>query len=171
MTLFHAILPHPICYVSAEPQAVYETYIGGFATGLPSYRVIFARGNEMETLEGFYREVSAAWQFPYYFGYNSAAVVDCLSDLAWMPARRYHFVVLQADRLLCRENDSELQGFFKDILEVARRWREDMVALVPSEGEPISFDLLLQVGENQEKDFRRRIGRVKWADSIPKVGL
>jgi hypothetical protein len=45
------------------------------------YEARFCRGSKMQTLDALFDEFSAAWQFPYYFGYNWAAFDECLSDL------------------------------------------------------------------------------------------
>lgn len=107
-------------------------------------KVITCRGESMTTTKDMYREISAAWQFPYYFGWNAAAVVDCLSDLAWMPAESYFFVIYDANVLLSRENSKEIAGLFRDFLEISRRWREDMAGVISSR-QPLKFCVVLQV--------------------------
>jgi len=63
----------------------------------PAVRIL--RGRKMSTGKAAFDEMSAALQFPYYFGENWNAVIDCLRDLAWMPAPGYVFVVTAANWL------------------------------------------------------------------------
>ncbi len=46
--------------------------------------VVHIRGKLCETLDDFYREISSAMRFPYYFGRNWAAFDECISDLEWL---------------------------------------------------------------------------------------
>lgn len=43
------------------------------------------RGSKMLTEDQLFTEVSAALQFPYYFGENWPAFDECLADLEWLP--------------------------------------------------------------------------------------
>ncbi len=43
--------------------------------------------------------LAAALQFPDWFGHNWDALSDCLTDLSWLPARRYRIVLAQPEAL------------------------------------------------------------------------
>ena len=82
-----------------------------------SAAVRILRGGKMSTLPGFYDEVAAALQFPYYFGENLNALDECLRDLEWLPADRYVLVVRDAAHVL---PDNEAFGAWIEILAGAR---------------------------------------------------
>lgn len=44
----------------------------------------YLRGMRCKTEELFFYEVSASFQFPYYFGENWPAMDECLCDLEWL---------------------------------------------------------------------------------------
>lgn len=84
--------------------------------------VRFIRGNHCRTRAELMNEVSAVFQFPYYFGHNWDALEECLNDLWWMKARAYLVVVTDFDELL--KGDPEGQSTFVDILDrAADAWR------------------------------------------------
>ncbi|MCM2578719.1 barstar family protein [Streptomyces sp. MTZ3.1] len=47
----------------------------------------------MKDVDGVFTECYEAFRLPSYFGWNWAALSDCLRDLQWMPADRYLIVV------------------------------------------------------------------------------
>ena len=55
--------------------------------------VCHVRGALCRTTEDFFREVSAALRFPRYFGFNWAALDECLQDLEWLAFARLLIVV------------------------------------------------------------------------------
>ena len=69
----------------------------------PTTAVRFVRGNKMRTLDGLFNEVSAACQFPYYFGENYAALAECLGDLDWLNASRFVLIVSRFSEVLADE--------------------------------------------------------------------
>jgi hypothetical protein len=68
------------------------------------------------------RELAAAFEFPEYFGGNWDAVIDCWSDLSWLPARGYVCILVNADAL--RSFDPAAHETLLEVAEdVAERWR------------------------------------------------
>jgi hypothetical protein len=62
------------------------------------------RGHKMRTLSGLMDEVSAAFQFPWYYGENWAAFDECLADLEWMTiGSGIRMLVYSATQLLADE--------------------------------------------------------------------
>jgi len=65
--------------------------------------VFYLDGRDIASKETFLKQAAAAMQFPPYFGANSDAFDECLTDLEWCPAQRYilvydrHEVFAQAD--------------------------------------------------------------------------
>lgn len=58
-------------------KAIYEASHAG------SY-VSYIRGKRCNTERNFFREISASFQFPFYFGENWTALDECLCDLDWL---------------------------------------------------------------------------------------
>lgn len=85
----------------------------------PAVRIL--RGRKMSTGNAAFDEMGAAIQFPYYFGANWNAVIDCLRDLAWMPAPGYLFVVTAADRLF-NEDHSQWESLVAAIEQSGQHW-------------------------------------------------
>jgi hypothetical protein len=135
-------------------------------------RIIFSRGSRMHTLEDMYNEISASWQFPYYFGFNSAALVDCLSDLSWMPGESYIFVIYGAHQILCQEPIEQLRGFLGDISEISRRWREDMGGLVVTRQPETDFLVILDVSSEDRLTLLSRLNQMNIkVEEILKINL
>lgn len=67
------------------------------------------RGSKMRTEDQLFTEVSAALQFPSYFGEIWPAFDECLADLEWLPkGSGFVFVVYDADQVLA---DAPPQAF------------------------------------------------------------
>ena len=47
------------------------------------------RGDKMRSWQALFDEISAALQFPYYFGENLNAFDECVADIEWLNARGY----------------------------------------------------------------------------------
>lgn len=52
------------------------------------YRFYYIRGDDISTKQEFLDEAKATMNFPY-FGNNWDALLDCLRDLSWHPAKGY----------------------------------------------------------------------------------
>lgn len=55
--------------------------------------IAYIRGKRCRTEESFFAEISASFQFPYYFGENWAAMDECLCDLEWLHVRRIFVII------------------------------------------------------------------------------
>jgi hypothetical protein len=72
--------------------------------------------------EGLLKAVATAFGFPGHFGHNWDALIDCWSDLSWLPAKGYVCVLLGADAM--RAADREAHDTFLGVCgDVAERWR------------------------------------------------
>ena len=69
----------------------------------PAAAVRFVRGHKMRTLGGVFDELSAACQFPYYFGENYAALAECLGDLDWLNSSSFVLMISGFSELLADE--------------------------------------------------------------------
>ena len=78
------------------------------------------RGRKATTAAAFFDEVSAALQFPYYFGENWDAFNDCLTDLSWLRADAVVLFLADAVRLLDKATAGEAQRFVTVIKDTVR---------------------------------------------------
>ncbi len=108
----------------------------------PSVAVRFVRGQRMRTTERVFDELSAALQFPFYFGYNWDALSECLADLSWMLADSFLVVVTDADLALCDE-PSEFAVLAHLVEEIGREWSEESPTARPWAPSPRPFHWLL----------------------------
>jgi RNAse (barnase) inhibitor barstar len=68
------------------------------------------------------RALASAFAFPGYFGHNWDALVDCWSDMSWLPARGYVCVFLHADAFRAADPAAH-ETFLQVCGDVAERWR------------------------------------------------
>ena len=109
----------------------------------PDTCVRVLRGAKMTTEQRLLDEFAAAYQFPHYFGENWNALVDCMSDLSWMPAARYLMVIRNADVMLSQAPEL-FRAFVGTINAIARDWGETQPSARPWAPEPHAFHLVLQ---------------------------
>jgi hypothetical protein len=92
----------------------------------------YIRGRFSRTVEDFFREASASFRFPYYFGMNWAAFDECLSDLEWLSFSRILFIVDGAELLFIDEKARRdcVNVFFKCLKEAATYWEEQKIPFI-----------------------------------------
>ncbi|MEJ7652228.1 MAG: barstar family protein [Chloroflexia bacterium] len=98
--------PPYIHLLVADPGTAYE---GSWLLNKEGLCARLMRAKHMRTFAGLYTETSAALQFPDYFGYNWAALDECLADLMWLPANGYVLLITDASQIL--EEEKELDNF------------------------------------------------------------
>ncbi len=69
--------------------------------------VVYIRGDLCPTVKDFFREISSAMRFPYYFGWNWAALDECITDLEWLKFTCILLVIDQKDSLFLNEDSPE----------------------------------------------------------------
>jgi RNAse (barnase) inhibitor barstar len=106
--------------------------------------------------DGLFDQLSQAFRFPAYFGWNWDALSECLGDLQWLPADRY-LVVIEHPKQLLLKDKSERKIFFNILKRASREWAS---SLGKPPGSKISFrticfvddgdidQLLTEVGDN-----------------------
>ena len=109
--LFLSEPPWLFRFVATESEAT--DYSWSIVSRSPRTIVRVLRGAKMGTAFGLFDEISAALQFPYYFGENWAALEECINDLSWLPGDAYVVIVMDALFVLNREADSELMTFLR----------------------------------------------------------
>ena len=85
--------------------------------------VRFVRGKKAETVSDFYDEISAAMQFPFYFGGNWDAFADCIGDLEWLNAKAGVIVVFtDAAHLLKAAPPADAVTLKRILTDACARW-------------------------------------------------
>lgn len=93
----------PAFYITTIEVPDFDALSWRLAVAHKQTAIRMIRGKKGRTLDALYDEVSAALQFPWYFGGNWAAFDECITDLDWIPADTYCLMISQADLLLCDE--------------------------------------------------------------------
>ncbi len=107
----------------------------------------------MRTLDALFDEVSAALQFPYYFGENWAAFNECLSEMEWLPqGTGFVLLIMNADEVLADDPD-EFAPFMRTVATALKSYSDPI-----NDGEwwdrpPIPFHIILQA----DAAFREQI--------------
>ncbi|MBD2364275.1 barstar family protein [Anabaena minutissima FACHB-250] len=76
------------------------------------------RGHKSRTLNGFFDEVAATLQFPYYFGENWSAFRDCILDRSWLPGNAYVLMFADAHLLFDQASEANLTALNSCLQEV-----------------------------------------------------
>lgn len=114
------------------------------------------RGRKTRTVSGFFDELAAALQFPYYFGENWNAFNDCMTDLDWLPFEPgIVIVVYGAGEVLADADPAELNTLVRQVTSICREWAEPVEHGEAWDRPSVPFHVALQ-GEGPE-DF------VRWA--------
>ena len=79
-------------------------------------------GSSMRNLTDLYKEFVRKFGFPSYFGNNYNALIDCLTDLQWLPSSSYLVVVEHAELLLENEGNDTLQGLLEILCLTGKHW-------------------------------------------------
>jgi len=119
---FHQLEPPYLHIGLAHDEKVFGQYAYWVNFEESSFAVRVLRGKKMRQLKCCFNEISAAFQFPYYFGENWNAVDECLSDLDWLPAKGYVLLVANTIDILSQEKDEELKIFFRVLSSVSVEW-------------------------------------------------
>ena len=130
-------------YVELLPLKDGETYDSALAAP-PAFVVKVFHGRKCRTKSGLLGEFSRVLDFPSYFAKNWDAFMDCLTDLQWLPAPGYVFVILDAEEVLI-EHEHEYAIFIDILNEAGRVWgtEQDVRPAIP-------FHVLLVVAERNK---------------------
>ena len=111
----------PHLHLLIAPQAAASTAL--LALRQQSIAVRFVRGGKAATKQALLDELSAALQFPSYFGNNWDACADCLRDLSWLDHSGGIAVVFtDADRLLIDAGEPAFKTLLAVLTETAKHW-------------------------------------------------
>ena len=82
------------------------------------------RGNKSKSVPEFFGEISAALQFPLYFGENWNAFNDCINDLDWVEGDSYILMVSNAISLLNEADNEDFRILVKMLTIANDEWME-----------------------------------------------
>lgn len=99
----------------------------------------------MKRAINLFDEVSAALQFPHYFGENWDALDECLSDLSWLPASRYVIGIAGAPDRLVEEQPAQLAIFVKLLVRASEIWSAPIQDEQPWDRPAAPFHWFMQV--------------------------
>lgn len=139
------------------------------ANECPDVVVRFLRGKKMRTEQQLFDEVGAALQFPDYFGENWDAMDECITDLTWLPAKGYVFIVTDADELLSETEEARWDGLVRLLNDAASEWSEPSGEGEAWARDAVPFHVVLQANGDDFGRLDRRmreteIGRVQIPD-------
>jgi RNAse (barnase) inhibitor barstar len=115
------------------------------------------RGRQSRSTQRFFDEISAAFQFPYYFGENWNAFDECLCDLEWLPARAYLVLVSNAVHLLEAEPPADFRALIETFERIAKEWRRGRPEGLLAEVVPRPFHVVLHSVKEDEHTLDRRL--------------
>ncbi|WP_447978503.1 barstar family protein [Candidatus Nitrospira bockiana] len=126
---------------------------------LPGYAVRTFHGKKCRTKSGLLGEFARVLEFPSYFGKNWDALEDCLTDLQWVPAAGYVFIVTDADQVLA-EHEDDYRTFLAILEAAGKMWatEQDVRPEIP-------FHVLFVV------DRRGKAKRERWGIPIVKASV
>lgn len=146
----------PLMLLHGDQKCAAEEAWGWREAGLT---VRLLRGHKMRTVDRLFDEMSAALQFPYYFGENWPALDECLADMDWLPSRAgIVVVVLDAVEVLADEPDVELGTLVRSIAYAGETYAEPIDSGEWWDRPAVPFHVVLQAGTGEEALVRSRWG-------------
>jgi hypothetical protein len=103
------------------------------------------RGRKMRTVAGFYDEVAAVLQFPYYFGENWDAFDECLQDLDLSAGGGLVLVIVDAVDVLADEQLTELEILVRTFVDAQQEYRRPVTDGERWDRPAVPFHVVLQV--------------------------
>ena len=117
--------------------------------------VRFLRGHKMQTAPQLFDEFAGALQFPHYFGENWNALLECLTDLEWLPDGACVLLILNATQLFACEAEESLAVFLDFLAVAADEWTAAEKG--PLEPAPRPFHVVFQCSSAEEVPFLSRV--------------
>ncbi|HEY2213168.1 MAG TPA: barstar family protein [Bradyrhizobium sp.] len=116
-------LPSVVVSVTDKNESDLCNWGWRLAAEQPGTAVRFVRGNKMRRVDPLFDELSAAFQFPHYFGENWAALADCLGDLEWLGAPHVVLIISRFPEVLVEE-PIEMPAFGRAVRGAMERFNE-----------------------------------------------
>ena len=106
--------------------------------------------------EGLFRELATVFQFPDCSGKNYNAFNDCITDLDWLPAEGYLFVIKNSASLLIEESD-DLEVLLRILDRAGKEWATPVKEGEWWDREVLPFHTILQMSEDEMPGFQLRL--------------
>lgn len=100
------------CYLEAHQQS-YTAYL---------------RGLRCKDEDDFFKEVSAAFQFPWYFGENWPAFDECICDLEWLCFKRI-FMVIEDFSQIFNRNIALQNVLMRHLSYMVQYWKGEGISI------------------------------------------
>ncbi len=113
------------------------------------------RGRKSKNLDGFFNEIAAALQFPYYFGENGAAFSECITDLDWLEGDAYLLIIDDAHALL-QDPEEDFRIFLQYLESANEEWLTPN-KYIPRQRQPTPFHVLFQCTAENSARFAQRL--------------
>lgn len=153
----------PLVFTISTNEDSFANLYNQLTIGNKNSVIRMLRGKKCKTTPDFFNEISAALQFPYYFGENGAALNDCLSDLDWLEGDSYLLMVNNSEEFLSG-SENIFNNMLEIFLEVQKLWLAPN-EYIPRDRKPTSFHLLFQYSS---PDFIDRLKKSEIAfEQIP----
>ncbi len=123
----------------------------------PPHRLVVRRirGSKCRTKSALFDEVTAALQFPEYFGDNWDAFEESLNDLEWLPGDSYILLITNSHHLLDKEPADQLHTFLKILEAAGKEWGQPVTGEWARPARP--FHSVLQTTHEHEPALRERL--------------
>jgi hypothetical protein len=114
-----------------------------------AFDVHILRGSAMQTEMELYKEFAQSFHFPDYFGWNSNAFDECMTDLdEWLPRRKAYAVVITKPWLvMAREENNALAWFIGGINHITSEWAKPVHLGEPWDRDSVEFRFILEYGQ------------------------
>lgn len=126
-------------------------------------------GKRMQTPDQMLDEMDAALQFPWYFGRNWNAVIDCLRDTDWEARGSYILLVRNSELVGCQAPDDELQHLVGVFSTVGQQLTEEFEESYDQLRRPTPFHVLFHVESAASEQWQVRLAAE--AIEIPKLPI
>lgn len=84
-------------------------------------------GSKMQTIDGLYDQFASQLRFPDYFGRNSAALNDCLTDLAWLEFSGLCIVITASSELLKKSKRADdMEWLIRRLNDAGEEWNNSV---------------------------------------------
>jgi RNAse (barnase) inhibitor barstar len=98
-----------------------KTSASGLVKSPEGFLVRVVHGIKCKTPEGTLREFSRALEFPDYCGCDWDALEECLTDLAWLPAKGYVILITDAQAVM-PDHVEEYETLLEILNDVGEAW-------------------------------------------------
>ena len=152
-------LGKPPAYVCVMDERSFDTVRMTTALNFSQSVVRMIRGKKSTTVREFFDEISAALQFPYYFGENWAAFEECIVDLDWVEGEAYLLLINNASLLLSQDDLED----FKILMRIFSTANEEWLTpnqYNPRDRQPTPFHVLFQCNESDVASFMEKLTKV-----------